>query len=87
MTSRIDRPLRREVLLQGEPYTVTVTQDGVRIVRKGKRTGAHEITWLELVSGEAELHRDLVRSLAHRKPPQSSSAAGRRARRGKLRLA
>ena len=85
MTSRIDRPLRREVLLEGQPYTVTITPDRVRIVPKGKRSGAHEITWVELVSGEAELHRDLVRSLAHRKRPQLSPAGSRRAR-GKLRL-
>jgi hypothetical protein len=86
MTPRIDKAFRREVLLDGRPYTVTITPDGVRIVPKGKRSGAHEMTWLELVSGEAELHRDLVRSLAHRKPPQPSPPRPRRAR-GKLRLA
>ena len=86
MTPRIDKAFRREVLLDGRPYTVTITPDGVRIVPKGKRSGAHEITWLELVGGEAELHRDLVRSLAHRKPPQPSPPRPRRAR-GKLRLA
>jgi hypothetical protein len=87
MTARIDRPFRREVVLEGQPYTVTITPDGVRIVPKGKRSGAREITWLELVSGEAELHRDLVRSLAHRKPPQPSPTPPRRRPRGKLRLA
>jgi len=86
MTSRIDKPLRREVLLEGQPYTVTITGDGVRIVPKGKRSGAHEITWLALVSGEAELHRDLVRSLAHRRPPRGSPARSGRPR-GKLTLA
>ena len=86
MTFRIDRPLRREVTLEGRPYTVTITAEGVRIVPKGKRTGAHEVTWLELVSGEAELHRDLVRSLAHRKPARAAAPARRRNRRG-LRLA
>jgi hypothetical protein len=89
MTPRIDKPLRRDVLLEGQPYTVTITPDGIRIVPKGKRSGAHEITWLELVSGEAELHGDLVRSLAHHKSPQSPQLSPARARRkrAKLRLA
>jgi hypothetical protein len=72
MAPRIDKPLKREVELQGQLYTVTISPDGVRIVLKGKRSGAREMTWLELVSGEAELELDLVRSLAHGKPPPSS---------------
>jgi hypothetical protein len=30
------------------------------------------MTWLDLVSGDAQLHRDLVRSLVHPNPPHSS---------------
>jgi hypothetical protein len=48
-----------------------------RPVRLGKRSGAREMTWLELVSGEAELERDLVKSLAHRKAPLSVVRGGK----------
>lgn len=74
MAPRIDQPLKREVELQGQLYIVTITSEGVSIVPKGKRSGARQMTWLELVSGEAELERDLIRSLAHRKAPVSASA-------------
>lgn len=81
MTPRLENSLRRDVELQGQLYTVTITPDRVRIVPKGKRSGAQEMTWLELVSGEARLHRDLVRSLAHRKPAHSVPAEPVRPRR------
>jgi hypothetical protein len=77
MPPRIDQPLKREVELQGQLYTVTISSEGVSIVLKGKRSGARQMTWLELVSGEAELERDLVRSLAHRKAPLSAPATGK----------
>ena len=74
MAPRIDQPLKREVELQGQLYSVTITPEGVSIALKGKRSGARQMTWLELVSGEAELERDLIRSLAHRQSPVSASA-------------
>jgi hypothetical protein len=80
MAPRIDQPLKREVLLQGQLYTVTISAEGVRIVLKGKRSGAREMTWLDLVSGEAELERDLVKSLAHRKAPLSVVRGGKAGR-------
>lgn len=58
MTTPLDRPIRRELSLNGALYTVTISQEGVKIVPKGKRTG-HEITWDTLLSGDAELRRDL----------------------------
>jgi hypothetical protein len=70
MTPKMEKALRREVELEGQPYVVTLSPTGVRIIAKGKRSGAREMSWLELVSGEAELQLDLLRSLAHRKPPR-----------------
>ena len=62
MTTPLDKPIRRELSLNGALYTVTVSTDGVKIVPKGKRLG-HEITWETLLSGDAELRRDLNISL------------------------
>ena len=58
MTTPLDKPIKRELALHGALYTVTLSTDGVKIVPKGKRTG-HEISWDTLLSGDAELRRDL----------------------------
>ena len=58
MTTLLDKPIKRELSLNGALYTVTITTEGVKIVPKGKRLG-HEISWETLLSGDAELRRDL----------------------------
>jgi hypothetical protein len=63
MPPRLNEPIKREVELDGQLYTVTVGSDGVHIAPKGKRKG-RELSWRSLANGEAELNRDLVRSLA-----------------------
>jgi hypothetical protein len=58
----LDKPLKRELELNGEPYTVTVAPDGVSIAAKGRRARRF-ISWETLLSGDAELTRDLKISL------------------------
>jgi hypothetical protein len=62
MTTRLDKTIKRELELDGKLYTVSVSPQGVRVVPKGGRKG-HEISWEALLSGEAELRRDLNMSL------------------------
>ena len=62
MATRLDKTLKRELEVEGKLYTVTISPEGVKIVPKGKRTG-HEISWETLLSGDAELRRDLNISL------------------------
>ena len=62
MATKLDRPIKRELELEGEPYTVTISPRGVRIARKGRRKG-HEISWEALVRGDAELREQLNISL------------------------
>ena len=62
MATRLDKTIKRELELDGKLYTVSVSPAGVRIVPKGGRKG-HEISWETLLSGEAELRRDLNLSL------------------------
>jgi hypothetical protein len=62
MAPRLNEPIKREVELDGQLYTVTLGPEGVHIAPKGKRKG-HELSWKDLASGDAELNRDLVRSL------------------------
>ena len=51
MATRLDKTLKRELEVEGKLYTV-------KIVPKGARKGP-EITWQTLLSGDAELRRDL----------------------------
>jgi hypothetical protein len=57
MTTKLGEPLRREIEIDGEPFTILVTPQGVRISRKRFRQG-RTITWRALwESGEPE-HED-----------------------------
>jgi hypothetical protein len=48
MTTRLQRTIRREILIDGEPYTVAISPDGLRLSRKRFRTGK-AISWRALV--------------------------------------
>ena len=54
MTTKLDGPLRREVDIKGQAYTLTVDPDGLKLVPKGRRKGL-ELQWTALVSGDAAL--------------------------------
>lgn len=62
MATRLDKTIKREVELAGQLYTVSMSPEGVKIVQKGKRKG-HEMSWETLLSGDAELRRDLNMTL------------------------
>jgi hypothetical protein len=62
MTTKLDKSLKREVEVDGELYIVTLAPEGLKIVPKGKRKG-HEVSWKELVSGQAALAAALGASL------------------------
>ena len=72
MAARLDKAIKRELELDGEVYTVTISPDGVRIVQKGRRKG-HEISWRTILSGDAELTQQLKISLdALSEPPDGA---------------
>ena len=62
MATRLDRPLKRELEIDGEAYVVTLSPEGVKLVRKGKRKGI-ELTWKSMVSGDAALATELRASI------------------------
>jgi len=62
MTTRLERPLRREIEIGDAAYTLTITPRGMTLVLKGKRNGL-ELEWSALVSGEAALATALNASL------------------------
>jgi hypothetical protein len=62
MATKLEKPLKREVMIADQPYMVTIGPEGVKIVPKGKRNGI-EIAWKDLVSGDAALATALNASL------------------------
>lgn len=62
MTTKLEGPLRREIEVEGEAYTLTIDADGLELVGKGRRRGI-ELQWAALVSGDAALAAALQGSL------------------------
>jgi hypothetical protein len=69
MTTKLDKPIRRELDHAGVLYTVTVSPDGIRVVEKGKRKG-RELSWASIISGDAELTEALRISLDAVRPEE-----------------
>jgi hypothetical protein len=62
MTTKLDSPIKREIKLGKELYTVIMSPEGVKIALKGRRKG-REISWETLLSGDAELTQQLKMSV------------------------
>ena len=62
MATKLEKPLKREIDVDGEPYVVTLSPEGLKIVRKGRRKG-QDLVWKDLVSGDAALAAALNASL------------------------
>jgi hypothetical protein len=63
MTTALDHPIKRELELDGTLYTLTISPEGIKVTEKGKRKG-QEITWRDIISGDAALRRDLSLSVS-----------------------
>ena len=50
----LDKPLRRELMLGDQAYTLTIDPTGLKLVEKDRRNGV-EIRWADLVTGDAAL--------------------------------
>ena len=62
MATKLDKPLKRELDLNGEPWMLTIMPEGLKLVPKGKRNG-HELAWKDIVSGSTALTAGLSASL------------------------
>ena len=62
MATKLDKSLKRELEVNGDLYMLTISPDGMKLVAKGKRKG-HELTWKDLISGQAALAVALNASL------------------------
>lgn len=52
MTTTLEKPLRREIDVEGQPYTVVMDAQGLKITRKAHRRGI-ELRWADLINGDA----------------------------------
>lgn len=60
--TKLEKELKRELDISGAAYVLTVSPEGLKLTAKGKRKGI-ELTWKDLVSGEAALAVALNASL------------------------
>ena len=59
----LDKPLRRELAIDGRAYTLTIDPDGLKLTEKGHRKGV-ALSWPSLVNGDAALAVALQASVA-----------------------
>jgi hypothetical protein len=62
MATKLEKALKREVEIEGKPFMLTITPEGLKLVPKGRRNGL-ELAWKALVSGDAALATALNASL------------------------
>jgi hypothetical protein len=52
MTTKLDRPLKREIQIEDKAYTLTIDATGLKLVEKGRRNG-QEVSWKQVLSSES----------------------------------
>ena len=51
MATKLETPLKRELAIGDQPYMITISPEGLKIVPKGKRNGL-ELTWKAILAGQ-----------------------------------
>lgn len=63
MTTTLDKPLRREIDVEGQAYTVVLDAQGLKITRKAHRKGI-ELKWTDMINGDAAAAEAMNESVA-----------------------
>ena len=50
MPTKLEKTVKREIEIDGQPHTVAISPEGVKITQKGFRKGK-EVSWKELWNG------------------------------------
>ena len=48
MVTKLDKTLKREIEIDGQPYMVAISPEGIKVTQKGFRKGP-ELTWKEII--------------------------------------
>jgi hypothetical protein len=62
MVTKLEKPLKREILIEDKAYVLTISPEGLKLTLKGHRKG-QELAWRDLVNGQAALATALNASL------------------------
>jgi len=85
MTTKLDKSLKREIQIKGDPFVVSIDPEGLKLVGKGRRKGL-EIRWDEMISGEAALAAALQASIVNPRvnlEPSARNSKPKGSRRGR----
>ena len=52
--TKLEKELKREIAIDDKAYVVTISPQGLKLTEKGRRKG-QELSWKDLVSGDAAL--------------------------------
>jgi hypothetical protein len=52
--TKLEKELKREISIDDKAYVVTISPQGLKLTEKGRRKG-QELSWKDLVSGDAAL--------------------------------
>lgn len=63
MVTKVDKDLKRELLIRDKPFTLTIGAERLKLTPKGHRNGL-ELRWEDLVDGDAALAAALNASIA-----------------------
>jgi hypothetical protein len=75
MTTKLQQAFKRELDLNGEKFTLTVSPEGFKLVQKGKRKGI-ELTWASIIGGDAALATALNAATLGARAPHEMMAHG-----------
>jgi hypothetical protein len=73
MTTRLEKTIKRELTLKGQPYIVAISPEGLKLTLKGRRKGL-ELTWEALASGDAALAAALNASVEQVSSPSPAAS-------------
>ena len=76
MTTKLEGDLRRELLIGPQAYTLTISPNGFVLALKGRRKGL-EVSWADLVSGDAAMATALNASLSANIQPEPAEKPAR----------
>ena len=60
--TKLDKPIRREIEIEGKSYTLMVAPESLKLTQKGHRNGV-ELRWKDLIGGDAAVASALQASL------------------------